>query len=185
MKKKYLIDMENVHESFVSQIRPAKGDEIYLFCTEHVPKLNHTKLSEITKGWIRFVEVKGGKQSLDMHISSFLGYIIDEKKEYVIVSNDTDYDGIIEFWNRNGFHVKRVGVELQDSKNEITKTGISRLTLNNQIMKIFAGEEYASKVASITLKNINNGQNAVYKEIVKHYGTERGKAMFGKIKDII
>jgi uncharacterized protein YlaI len=184
MKKKYLIDVENVHESFVGQISPKNGDEIYLFCTEHVPRFNHTKLAEIKKGWIRFVEVKGGKQSLDMHISTFLGYIIDDKKEFVIVSNDTDYDGIIDFWNRNGYNVRRQEIQKTEEDSNGT-TGNAKLELNNRIMKLFAGQDCASKIASITIKNYAQGHDAVYKEIVKHYGQERGLSMYNKVKNVI
>ena len=181
MKKKYLVDVENVHESFVSQISPGKSDEIYLFCTEHVPRFNHTKLAEIKNGWLRFIEIKGGKQSLDMHISTFLGHIIDDRREFVIVSNDTDYDGVIDFWNRNGYNVKRVEVQ----KTEDATSGTAKLELNNRIMKLFAGQDCASKIASITMKNYALGHDAVYKEIVKHYGQERGQNMFNKIKNVI
>ena len=50
------------------------------------------------------VEVPAGKQSADIHIASYLGYLAgkysEDKCEIVIVSQDTDYDNVIKFWKK-------------------------------------------------------------------------------------
>ena len=185
MKREYLVDVENVREFFTSQLKPNKGDEIILFCTEHVPKMNHTKLAEMENGNYRFMEVKGGKQSLDMHLSSFLGHIISRKREYVIVSNDTDYDGIIEFWNNRGYNVSRKTIEIGSTADNDNNEEECENDLGKKILSIFDGKDYAKGVANIALKKRSQGKDAVYREIILKYGQLEGLTMYNKIKKII
>ena len=53
---------------------------------------------------IEMYEVPAGKQSADIHISSYLGYLVGKhevnKCSVVIVSKDTDYDNVIKFWKK-------------------------------------------------------------------------------------
>ena len=50
-------------------------------------------------------KVPTGNQSADMHLGSYLGYLIgkectgqDEECKIVVISKDTGFDHIIEFW---------------------------------------------------------------------------------------
>jgi hypothetical protein len=59
---------------------------------------------------MKFIKVAAGKQSLDMHLISYLGYLICEhegRAEFVIVSNDAGYDGVLRFWQAKGYKCSR------------------------------------------------------------------------------
>lgn len=102
----YLIDYENVGSDGLSGFdKLDKTDHIHLFYTDNAKRINLDVFDN--HGEAEFVthKVPSGKQSADMHLSSFLGYIIGINKgadcSYVIVSKDTDFDNIIKFWKEN------------------------------------------------------------------------------------
>ena len=103
MSVQYLVDFENVHESGLFGMGLlAPEDSVYLFHTSVTDKISLSCLDDV-RAWVRVILVPPGKQSLDMHLGSFLGYLIgkemDPEDRYVIVSRDTDYRGITDFWN--------------------------------------------------------------------------------------
>ena len=105
----YLIDYENVREHGLKNIRYKKDDMIYLFYTANAAKIELDALSEIEAA-MKFIKVAAGKQSLDMHLISYLGYLICEHEgnaEFVIVSNDAGYDGVLRFWQAKGYKCSR------------------------------------------------------------------------------
>lgn len=105
----YLIDYENVREHGLKNIRYKKDDMIYLFYTANAAKIELDALSEIEAA-MKFIKVAAGKQSLDMHLISYLGYLICEhegRAEFVIVSNDAGYDGVLRFWQAKGYKCSR------------------------------------------------------------------------------
>lgn len=99
----YLIDFENVGNDGLSGCdKLNKTDHIHLFYTENAKKIdldifgNHGEAEIITH------KVPVGKQSADMHLGSFLGYLIgiNQGKDctFIVVSKDTDFDNMIKFW---------------------------------------------------------------------------------------
>ncbi len=95
----YLIDFENVKEDNLLGAKLGEFDQVHIFSTENVPKISIRLLSvfNATKVFSHVVAV--GKQSLDMHLVSYLGYLLgkneNEKARYIIISQDTDYDNVI------------------------------------------------------------------------------------------
>ncbi|MDE5782206.1 MAG: hypothetical protein K2I03_12150 [Lachnospiraceae bacterium] len=107
METFYLIDFVNVHNEGMESIGTlTETDHVHIFYTENA--LNISLDIVLTKG-IDIIghKVPVRKQSLDMHLVSYLGYLlgINKGKEcsYVIISKDKDYDNIIKFWQENGF----------------------------------------------------------------------------------
>lgn len=99
----YLIDYENVGSDGLSGFdKLDKTNHVHLFYTENAKRINLDIFD--SHGEAEFVthKVPVGKQSADMHLCSFLGYIIGINIgvdcSYVIVSKDTDFDNIIKFW---------------------------------------------------------------------------------------
>ena len=98
----YLVDYENVNDSGLNGMENLTSeDTVYLFYTENAGRLYLDRLNGFA-GTFRVVRVEAGKQSLDMHLVSFLGYLIGERTEenFTIVSCDTDYDSVSAFWNK-------------------------------------------------------------------------------------
>lgn len=106
METFYLIDYENVHNEGLENITSlTKSDHINIFSTENA--LNIRMDIVFSKG----LDIKGHivpvrKQSLDMHLVSYLGYLLGvngSQCAYVIISKDKDYDNIIKFWRDEGY----------------------------------------------------------------------------------
>ena len=103
METYYLIDYENVHEDGLSGSDKLNGhDHVHLFYTKNAAKISIEKLTSLNSADLSSHEAPTGSQSLDMHLVSYLGYLIgtniNKECKYFIISKDTDYDNIIAFW---------------------------------------------------------------------------------------
>ena len=110
----YLIDFENVHEEGFSALgRLGDRDAVYCFFTRNVAKISMSALAGMRSGQLHFVEAESGKQSLDLALVSFLGYLIGTRPQeqfFEIVSNDNGFQKVAEFWNKRGNGNLRVRV---------------------------------------------------------------------------
>lgn len=101
----YLIDFENVHEEGFSSLgRLGDRDAVYCFFTKNVAKISMAALAGIRSGQLHFIEAESGKQSLDLALVSYLGYLIGtvpNEQCYEIVSNDNGFAKAADFWNKH------------------------------------------------------------------------------------
>lgn len=118
----YLIDFENVNADGLTGIeRLGAEDRVRIYFTKHANKIDMGAIANHGKCVLEMTEVPAGKQAVDMHISSFLGYIIGRNREsdfrVVIVSRDTDFDKVVAYWQKT-FKVERVPriIEFLDPK---------------------------------------------------------------------
>lgn len=99
----YLIDYENVHSDGLTGCGDlGKADHIVIFFTQNAKNIDMSEISDHGEAELRMIEVPVGKQSADMHISSYLGYLAGQggkECSVVIVSKDMDFDNVIKFWN--------------------------------------------------------------------------------------
>ena len=102
----YLIDFENVHEEGFSALgRLGDKDAVYCFFTRNVAKISMSALAGIRSGQLHFIEAESGKQSLDLVLVSYLGYLIGTRPQelyYDIISNDNGFSKVADFWNKRG-----------------------------------------------------------------------------------
>ena len=98
----YLIDFENVGpKGLEGADKLTKADLVHLFSTSQAAKITTATLANFNATNLLVHEVPTGSQSVDMHLVSFLGYLLGSRRsapQIVIVSNDTDYDDIVSFW---------------------------------------------------------------------------------------
>ena len=114
--KYYFIDYENVHsEGFTGIDSIAKNDVVYLMYTEHCKNISLEIIEKINKRKAMFEIIKvgtGSKNALDFQLSSFMGYIIakneNQKCGFYIVSKDSGFDPLVEFWQKKGMNVERI-----------------------------------------------------------------------------
>ena len=99
----YLIDFENVGlKGLEGAQNLTKSDWVHLFSTRNAPKINTATLANFNATNLLVHEVPAKSQSVDMHLVSYLGYLLGSHEaapQIVILSNDTDYDDIVSFWN--------------------------------------------------------------------------------------
>lgn len=104
IKTYYLIDFENVHEEGLSgSDKLGAHDHIHIFSTQNAPKISFKELALLNSTEHFSHIIPAGRQSLDMHLVAYLGYLIgkDDHSRYVIVSKDTDFDPIIAFLKKD------------------------------------------------------------------------------------
>lgn len=110
----YLIDYENVGSEGLSGCdKLKKTDHIIIFFTKNAKKIDMSDIADHGDAELSMIEVPAGKQSTDIHIGSYLGYLsgITEGKDtkIVIISRDTDFDNVIKFWkNKTGIQASRM-----------------------------------------------------------------------------
>lgn len=139
----YLVDYENVNANGLKGCEKlGENDHIYIFFTKNAKSLDMSILSDHGKARIEMIEVPSGKQSVDMHIGAYFGYLVgtnDKKSSYTIISKDSDYDKVIEFF-KSKFSIKAARrSQIKDAsdtkKAEKPKTNEKKDTKNAEKIK--------------------------------------------------
>lgn len=125
----YLIDYENVHGDGLSGCQDlGKTDHIVIFFTQNAKNIDMCDISNHGSAELDMIEVPAGKQSADMHIGSYIGYLAGKSGKnckVVIVSKDTDFDNVINFLKQK--------TEIVASRTEqIKKKSVPKQQQNNQ-----------------------------------------------------
>ena len=143
----YLIDYENVHYAGWEGIEHlTKEDEVILFYSENastIPMDLHIKVA--TSGArLRYIHVeKTGKNYLDFQLSALSGQLVAEsgQEEFVVVSKDTGFNAIVDFWNQQDFLDKKIHfarreqIALTSSKKAVAKKAGSKKTVKQTTKK--------------------------------------------------
>ena len=201
METYYLLDFENVNSDGLAGCdRLTETDHIIIFFTRNAMKINMADIANHGGSELRMIEIPAGKQSTDIHIGSYLGYLagIHENKEccIVIVSKDKDFDNVIQFWEaRTNIKISRVPQIREAStrsdtseKNGTKVDGTQKTKLNVDIMQTLSKAGFESEivnyVASIVVKNVDaeKGNQQIYRSIISKYGQNRGLNIYNHIK---
>ena len=153
----YLVDYENVHhEGLVGINNLGKTDHVIIFFTRNSTKMDMRKISGLNSVDFRTIEVPAGKQSADMHIGSYLGYLIgmntNKKINVVIISKDKDYDNLITFWKDNARVSKREKIDLP---KDIVKSISNPKNENNTKKDLKGNQKSTRKSTQTSIKNLN------------------------------
>jgi len=113
MEKTYLIDFENIGNKWADIVKDAgRGDVAVLFYSDNAPKAMLDQLEQAERRGIvlKFRHCVAGRNGLDFQLASELGYLIGTGggREYVIVSDDSGYDVLADYWKTTGEHVRRL-----------------------------------------------------------------------------
>lgn len=109
----YLIDYENTGVKGLAGIERLKEeDQIILFYgpkTGAIPFDEHVKLSQSASHVEYIKTTKTAKNYLDFQLTTYLGYLIASTpvREYHVISKDSGYDSVIDFWSKKGLVIKR------------------------------------------------------------------------------
>ena len=128
--KYYFMDYENVRISGFDGIEKLeKNDIIYAIYSEQSKAFSLDILEKAQKQGIIIEAYKvnvGNKNALDFQLSSFLGYIVgkseDNDCEYIIVSKDTGYDKVVEFWANRNKRIYRLINLFEKANNNLTNS---------------------------------------------------------------
>lgn len=191
METFYLIDFENVHNDGIANIENmTKSNHVHIFSTQNATNIR-TDIFWI-KGDIKCHLVPVRKQSSDMHLVSYLGYLIGihgKDCSYVIVSKDKDYDNIVKFWKGEGYlniarKEKLSGSTPAQKKTTqiVSQTQNNTQTINSKINAgmtyKFEGEERSDlnlfmQHELVAMKYDRNSANRICKYVIAHCNDER------------
>lgn len=113
MSSIYLIDYENVHESGLSGVKDLKeGDRVIVFYGDKIKSISfdvHIQMMH-SKAVVEYIEThKTAKNYLDFQLGTYLGFLIGagSHDDVVIVSHDTGFDSVVDFWQDRGHVICR------------------------------------------------------------------------------
>lgn len=211
METYYLIDYENVGgDGLAGCDKLKKTDHIIIFFTQNANKIDMREIANHGEAELRMIEVPAGKQSADIHIGSYLGYLAGVNRgqgcSVVIVSKDKDFDNVAKFWTGatqiKASRIKQIKAsakaaaereksQANQKKPEVKVNGEQKTKLNQDVMQAArsAGFEadIANYVASTVVKNVGekNGKQQIYRAIISKYGQNKGLNIYNHIKKMI
>lgn len=142
-------------------------DHIVIFFTQNAKNIDMSDISNHGSADLDMIEVPAGKQSADMHIGSYLGYLAGKNGKncsVVIVSKDTDFDNVIKFWkqktgigaSRTEQIKKKPSPKTQTNKQQpvaankpvIQVNGTKKTKLNQEVMQAMRSARYDASVSN-------------------------------------
>ena len=200
METYFLVDYENVGSSGLSNCSGlTETDHIILFYTNNANKIDLNFINEHGGAELKTIRVPAKSQSIDMHIVSFMGFLIGKNKgkniRIIVVSKDKDYDNLIEFWKEaetaNVSRIQKINLSVKkdeakekteqtksQSRNKSKKASAKsnvKNELNNQIQKIMSENGYATEAINLVAKLVTkqygkkNFKQFVHNELSKVY----------------
>lgn len=214
----YFIDYENVNESGLEGIdRLSPEDLVVIFYSDGIKSVPMGRTVELvrSRAEVSFIRIeKTGKNYLDFQLATYMGYLIGcgKGKSTVIVSKDTGFDSVVNFWKGRGIAAVRrpsiaaskESVETKETAAELPAEPIegSEAETAPQPEKAKAPslpEAYRKKVrAAVKADRLSPGTySAIYKELlesasktalnnalVRQLGNPKGGIVYNHIKDI-
>lgn len=190
MSEYYFVDTENTGDKWIDLLDDANGIFI-VFHTTNSPHIACDKAIKLRKSdsKIQFIECHTGNNALDFQLVTVLGYVIRSKKteEFIIVSNDTGFDAVIDFWKEHGVNISRFSYTVapkQPSKSkkkstdtESTATGSSSQNEAEKIHGVDSKEIY-------TVINCIGAENAehIHNAFIHFYGSLDGRKIYSYMK---
>lgn len=201
----YLVDYENVSVLGVDGVKDLKAsDKVYIFYGENIKTIPFDKSIELvkSKAQIEFIETKKvGKNYLDFQLATYLGYLIGngEKGNVRIISKDTGFDSIVDFWKARNINICRkssikgdeaISIEQVVKKKTVSTTQVTNKTVPEQyrkkIRQAIKKEKLAPSSYTIIYKAIEESKNKLQlnNTLVKSFESTKGGRIYNDIKDI-
>lgn len=182
----YLIDFENVNNGGIEHIATlSKTDHVHIFSTKNALKIR-MDLAFSKNIDIHAHIVPAHKQSLDMHLVSYLGYLLGNygnQRAYIIISKDTDYDDIIKFWKNEGYSniVRKSSIQgnlSAEEKTNVQPTQNVNTTINAGMAYKFFGDDRSElnlfmQHGLVKMGYAHNDANKICKYVIAHCNDER------------
>ena len=126
METFYLVDYENVGSAGVSKCAGlTKTDHLIIFYTENSKKIDLDIVDNHGAAIFETQKVPAKSQSVDMHIVSYMGYLVGKNEgksiKIIIISKDKDYDNLITYWKDKVSVERKQKIEIATAKIEQTQ----------------------------------------------------------------
>ena len=191
MLKTYLVDSENVGESWIDLLNSNNEEGRFLiFYTRNSPRIDYEHLISLinASNALEFIPCYEGSNALDFQLVSYLGYLLcsEQETEMIIVSNDTGFDAVVKFWSERGRDVKRLATNLIELKEpEIEDVPVSSdEPANHQIV------EANEKICGVERKELHTVINClgvpnssyIHLAYIHFYGNKDGEKIYKRMK---
>lgn len=188
----FLVDYENVNVSGLKGIsKLTENDVVVIFYSENANTLTfgmHKQIND-SKAKIEFQRISAEvKNALDFQLCSYLGYLIRDsisgvenpKNNYYIVSNDSSYSILPNYWKKFGAEVKII--ENLSKGEVIIAPTLKTSSLETELNKVLSNKNEVTEILQI----IDNSEQKtdIHNKIVKKFG-ENGKKIYQSIKAFI
>lgn len=155
METFYLVDFENVKNEGIEKIALlTQTDHVHIFYTK-----NAQNIRKIPKGIdCKKHKVPDGKESLDMHLVSYLGYLLGNHRknvEYIIISEDKDYDNIIKFWQKAGYSNISKKRTIQGAFSGDDRTKLNQF-MQRKLADMGYSKEVVNRICKYTIAHCND-----------------------------
>lgn len=156
------MDYENVHDKgLVGSNVLTESDSIILFYTENAKTTSLDFFTSHGKAELILIKVPVGNQSLDLHLISYLGYLIgnngDKECKYIIISKDVGYDKVFLFWKEAfGIHLtRRSQISLVNSKKVTCEIQLDKIVHHSQLSEQSQQSNRCTKESTTERNNTN------------------------------
>ncbi len=182
----YLVDYENVHiDGLEGCDTLKKTDHIIVFFTQKAKNMDLRGIANCRAGSLNWIEVPAGKQSADIHIGSYLGYLAGKQTgegcKVVIVSKDTDFDNVIKFCKERfeikvsrTEQIKKVPPKTTNTSKDPSKISQNKKVDNNmkaslkqEVMQAVRNAKFSASVSNTVAQVAENlyGSKTILEEI--------------------
>lgn len=190
MKKVYLVDSENVGDLWVTHILALaeEEDEILVFYTQKSPHMGYDTIRKLLADGreVEFVKCVEGRNALDFQLVTELGYRLGSEKEeceYIMVTNDTGFDAVVQYWKNAGKQVKRYNAKYCQSQYNKKMVEEEREKLAKQLRGNLANVEMVEQEPQSEQAEEKTANNELDFDIVlKEYVEEKETRQSAKAK---
>ncbi len=167
----YLIDYENTGVKGLYGIEKLQENDLVVIFygpkTGAVPFDDHVRISSAVSHVEYIKTSKTAKNYLDFQLTTYLGYLIAHTgvKEYHIISKDSGYDSVIDFWKARGMNlVRREHVSKEKGAKQSTAKIKKQTLTKDENESVKSVPETVRKKVRHALK-AENLQGGAYKKI--------------------
>ena len=188
----YLVDFENVRSSGLKGVENlGEDDKVIIFYSKNADAITfdvHMLLSKSMAEIETYMILRGGRNSLDFQLSTYLGYLVMENRfrNIVIISEDKGFLCAINFWEENrelcNVDIKMAksieAFESNDLFNEMENVEGSFI----QKLSVIPAKSSTSEVRETVRLNAKDSRNAHLKKSdnLKDKAIKKAKAVFAQ-----
>ncbi len=136
----YLVDTENIGRKLLQDLSKLRDiDKAIIFESEKSFRLSFKETLNLDINKISVIETHNSiKNAMDFMIATTLGHLVTENKDriYIVVSNDTGFDEMVNFWKFQGLYVRRhtaIGIDDTSLITQMHRTKALQLKELNKV----------------------------------------------------
>jgi hypothetical protein len=189
MSKTFYIDSENVGECWIDLLLENPDCRFMVFFTDKSPRVDYEHLVKLmnSKNKPELIPCHKGNNALDFQLVTYLGYQLCSKKDSdtIIVSNDTGFDAVVDFWTGRGKKIERISTINPDDAtlnfdNDYSSSvdGASALQAEKQnVYSYDVKNEVDTIVNCLGIKNTSH----IHHVLMHFYGNVHAEILFNHI----